>query len=107
MIIKTPEERAALLLRSLPSEMAEAVLARLGPQRSAAVRARMQDLEQQPQAEEALDEALSDLDELLRIAARGESGGASAEAPAATASRRSSANGTGADKEQEGSESGG
>src|SRR5713226_9836906 len=80
----TGEERAALLLRSLPSEMAEAVLARLGPQRSSAVRARMQRLEQQPEPEEALDEVLSDLDALLRIGGDESGAGAAATQSAAT-----------------------
>ena len=100
----TGEERAALLLKSLPSEMAEAVLAQLGPQRSSAVRARMQFLEQQPEPEEALDEVLSDLEALLRIASEESSG----RAPAA--SRPAAANEAKPDKlekEESGSETAG
>jgi flagellar motor switch protein FliG len=109
MKIMTGEERAALLLKSLPSEMAEAVLARLGSERSAAVRARMQLLEEQPESAEALDEALSDLDTLLRIA-RDESVGPPAEARGPSASRQATAheaNGDELKKEDSGSESAG
>ncbi len=100
----TGEERAALLLKSLPSEMAEAVLAQLGPQRSSGVRARMQVLEQQPEPDEALDEVLSDLEALLRIASDEASGRASAASQPAAANE---AKPDKLEKEESGSETAG
>lgn len=106
----TGEERAALLLRSLPSDMAEAVLAKLEPQRSSAVRSRMHWLEQQPETEKALDEVLSDLEALLQIG-REQALGPAAENRAAGPSQPATTNEASADtaenEERNGSEAAG
>jgi flagellar motor switch protein FliG len=66
MAVATGEEKAALLLKSLPAEVAEGLLARLQPEHSSRVRAQMQRLEQRPEPLETLDPILDEIAGMLR-----------------------------------------
>lgn len=61
----TAEEKVGALLLALPSEVGAAVLAHLGPQREARIRAEMRQLQQKPQGQEMVDSLLSELSDLL------------------------------------------
>src|SRR5262249_8916764 len=64
--MSTAEDKAILLLKSLPQDVAENVLAQLGPERGVLLRARLQRLEQPaPQAGD-LDQVLQEFTKLLR-----------------------------------------
>lgn len=65
MSVNSGEQKAALLLQNMPPEVVESVLGRLGPERSARLRAQMQRLEQQPEPAESLDQVLGEFSELL------------------------------------------
>jgi flagellar motor switch protein FliG len=88
MASATGEEKAAILLNSLPPEVAEGLLARLGPERGGRVRAQMQRFEQSPQPPEVLDQALEEVTQLLRQSS-GDSVEISAQARAAAAYQES------------------
>lgn len=64
----TGEETAALLMRALPNEVAELVLGRLGSEASVRLRAALKAAEQAPP--EALDVALAEFFDMLRILER-------------------------------------
>lgn len=70
MTVTTGEQRAALLLRSLPADVAESVLARLVPPQADRLRARLRDLDRQPAPPDDLRQALREFNDRLRIAPR-------------------------------------
>lgn len=61
----TGQEKAAVLLLQLPAEEADAVLERLGPDRSERLRTDMQRLQSAPPSDAAVEAILRELDELL------------------------------------------
>src|SRR5947209_4542795 len=67
------EEKAALLLASLPNELKQRVLSRLGPERSARIRTQMQRLGQGGGAEKILDDVLEECENRLHAVRRTES----------------------------------
>jgi flagellar motor switch protein FliG len=64
------EEKAALLLKSLPPEKAEGLLARLDAVHRERLRLTMSRIKQQPQSQAVLDQVMRDFDTLLRFPAR-------------------------------------
>jgi flagellar motor switch protein FliG len=70
MVLATGEEKAAILLKSLPAQAAESVLAQLGPERSNRLRDHMNRLEQSPGTQELVDQVLREFEDLLRIGGR-------------------------------------
>jgi flagellar motor switch protein FliG len=70
MTVATGEQKAALLLRSLPADVAESVLAHVEPAFAERLRARLRELEQVPLPADHLQQALREFNDLLRIAPR-------------------------------------
>jgi flagellar motor switch protein FliG len=70
MIIATGEEKAALLLKSLSPEMAEAVLARLPVEQSERLRRRLVSLGASASKRAVADQVLKEFQDLLRTASR-------------------------------------
>jgi len=70
MTVATGEQKAALLLRSLPADVAESVLAHVEPAFAERLRARLRELEQAPLPSDHLQQALREFNDLLRIAPR-------------------------------------
>jgi flagellar motor switch protein FliG len=90
MNVATGEEKAALLLTSLPAEIAETLLGKLGPDRRARVRAQMARLQDEPEASTLLGSVLTEFNEVVRgtqarsfsvVSAAGESPRSAAEPP--------------------------
>src|SRR6266852_4357839 len=70
MNISTGEEKAALLLKSLPSGVTESLLAQLGSEKASRLRAQMKRLEKEPGLDAAIDGVLHDLKDIVHVAAR-------------------------------------
>jgi len=70
MTVATGEQKAALLLRSLPTDVAESVLAHLEPSHADRLRARLRDLEQTPLPVDQLQQTLREFHDQMRIAPR-------------------------------------
>ena len=69
MASQTGIDKAALLLGSLPAEVREGLLERLGPERAARVRARMDALEESPELAEMRAGVIQEVESLLQIPA--------------------------------------
>ena len=70
MTAPSSEDRVAILLNMLGSELAESVLANLSPEQMDRVRRRQQQLAESPLVEEKVDEVLTDFDRFMRFAKR-------------------------------------
>jgi flagellar motor switch protein FliG len=70
MNISTGEEKAALLLKILPSGVSEGLLVQLGSDKAARLRAQIKRLEKEPGLDAAIDGVLHDLEDLVQVAAR-------------------------------------
>ncbi len=66
MEIMSPEDKAAVLLKCLPPEKTEGLLARLGPEHRERLRVHMNHLGQEPQLQRILEQVLRDFEALLQ-----------------------------------------
>src|SRR6185295_15566559 len=62
----TGEDKAAILLSRMPTEIVESVLGQLNPEQSTRLRARLSDIQKTPQSPQMLEQALLELRDLLR-----------------------------------------